>query len=251
MSLLSNILKIGGAGLSAAAVPFTGGASGALLPGILAGSGAAAGGLGSVLSGAAQGSANQRGADNNQAAQRNALLAQLYNINQNATSNALHDSSVEKLAQGNQALDQKKFALTAPSVRASQSVRGSILQNAQPVTLSGLPDRVASHVPTISGGLSPSVFNADTRALGGELTRKALVDQLAGDTFDPMTPTDFSGGVLPQPKLEDFSRPGGALENTLGTTGLIASILGSLGQASDAYKQRRASTQPSDQNGWG
>lgn len=228
MSLLSNILKIGGAGLAAGAAPFTGGVSTALLPAILAGGGAAASGLGSVLSGAAAGSADQRGSENTQAAQRNALLAQIYGTQQGAALNAANAGANEKMNQRGQALDEKKFALAAPSVRANQSVRGSILQNAQPLKLSGLPDRVASHIPTIEGGLSPAMFSDDTRALGGEMSRQALINQLKGDTFDPMESTDFSKSLLPTPKLEEFQKSG-LLEKILGGLGMGSAISGAIG----------------------
>jgi hypothetical protein len=139
--------------------------------------------VGKIFGGAAQGSANQRVAENNQTGDQNRLLAQMYGINQNATQNATNAGAAERMGQRNQALDEKKFALAAPSVRAGQSVRGSIMQNAQPVKLSGLPERISSRVPTIEGGLSPALFNDNTRALGGEMTRKALIDQLKGDEF--------------------------------------------------------------------
>lgn len=264
MAALPFLPMLGGALGGGSAAAGTAGASGAA--GAAGTAGAAAGGsggmgllstiqqiasLGQIASGAAQGSANQRSAENNQAAQRNALLASLYNTNQNATMNALTSASNERTSQRGQALDEKKFALTAPSTRASQSVRGSIMQNAQPVTLSGLSDKI--HVPTISGGLSPALFNADTRALGGEMTRKALIDQLKGDDFAPMEKTDFSGGVLPTPKLEDYQNKPGMLEKILGTLGLGGSLAGGVGEAfgAGAFGAKGRQYEPNDQNGWG
>lgn len=193
---------------------------------------AIAGAVGKIASRGAQGSADQRYQDNNSAAQRNALLAQLYGIQQNATQNALTAGSNEKINQGNLDLNRREFALSAPSKRASQSVRGSILQNAQRAKISGVPAHI--NVPTIEGGLSPDLFNADTRALGGELTRSAIMDQLKGDTFDPMTPTDFSSGILGQPKLEDFQKSG-LLEQILGGLGLAGSAIGAV----DTVNNRR------------
>lgn len=190
----------------------------------------AAGAIGRIASGAAHGSADQRHTENQETAEKNRLLAQLYGTNQNATMNALMAGSRERSDQRGQALDERKFALSAPSTRANQSVRGSILQNAQPVTLSGLPDRVSSHIPQISGGLTPAMFSADTRALGGEMTRKALIDQLKGDTFDPMEQTDFNKGVLPLPKMEEYQKAG-LLEKILGGVGLAGSLAGGVGQA--------------------
>lgn len=189
-----------------------------------------AGGIGKIASGAAKGSADQRAAENNQATQRNQLLAQLYGMQQNATMNSLTAGSNERANQRGQALDERKYALSAPSVRAGQSVRGSILQNAQPATISGLPDRISSRIPTISGGLTPATFSPDTRALGAEMSRKALIDQLKGDTFDPMQTTDFSKGVLPLPKLEEYQKSG-LLEKILGGIGLGGSLIGGVGEA--------------------
>lgn len=187
-------------------------------------------GLGSILGGAAKGSADQRTNENNQTQNKNQLLAQLYGVNQNATMDALRSGSAERLAQGNQDLERRQFALNAPRTRASQSVRGSILQNAQPLSLSGLPDRVSSRIPQMSGGLTPAMFNSDTRALGGELTRSALIDQLKGDEFAPMESTDFSKGVLAMPQLEELKKSG-LLEQILGSLGLASSVAAGVGGA--------------------
>jgi hypothetical protein len=198
-----------------------------------------------IFGGQAKGSADQRMAENNQTGDQNRLLAQMYGINQNATQNATNAGAAERMGQRNQALDEKKFALAAPSVRAGQSVRGSIMQNAQPVKLSGLPDRISSRVPTIEGGLSPALFNDNTRALGGEMTRKALIDQLKGDEFAPMEATDFSKGIVPMPEMAEMERAG-LLEKIFGGVGMAGSIIGGIGEASDAYKKQRATSAPLD-----
>jgi hypothetical protein len=201
--------------------------------------------IGKIFGGQAQGSANQRMAENNQTGDQNRLLAQMYGINQNANQNAVNAGASERMGQRNQALDEKKFALAAPSVRAGQSVRGSIMQNAQPVSLSGLPDRISSRIPTIEGGLSPALFNDNTRALGGEMTRKALIDQLKGDEFAPMEATDFSKGIVPMPEMAEMERAG-LLEKILGGAGMAGDIIGGIGEASDAYKRHRAKSEPLD-----
>lgn len=207
-------------------------------------------GLGSILGGAAKGSADQRTVENQQTTNKNQLLAQLYGVNQNATMNALTAGSSERLAQGNQELDRRQFALNAPRTRASQSVRGSILQNAQPLSLSGLPDRVSSRIPQMSGGLTPAMFNADTRALGGELTRSALIDQLKGDEFTPMEQTDFSKGVLPMPQLEELKKSG-LLEQILGSLGMASSIgAGAMGTI-EGSRRRVPTNYPIDPVGGG
>jgi hypothetical protein len=208
--------------------------------------------IGKIFGGQAKGSADQRMAENAQTnaqtSNKNSLLASLYAMQQNATQNATNAGASERMNQRGQALDEKKFALAAPSVRASQSVRGSLMQNGQPVSLSGLPDRVSSRVPTISGGLSPALFNDNTRALGGEMTRKALIDQLKGDEFAPMEATDFSAGILPTPELDDYAeyQKAGLLEKILGGAGMAGDIIGGIGEASDAYKRHRAKSEPLD-----
>lgn len=203
----------------------------------------------SLFGGAAKGSADQRQNENNQTQQKNQLLAQMYGMNQNATMNALTAGSAERLQQGNQELDRKQFALTAPRTRASQSVRGSILQNAQPLALSGLPDRVSSRIPSMSGGLTPAMFSADTRALGGEMTRSALIDQLKGDEFAPMEQTDFSKGVLPMPALEELKKSG-LLEQIMGSLGLASSVGAGIAGAVQGSR-RPANNYPIDPVGGG
>lgn len=184
--------------------------------------------LGKLFSGGAKGAADQRMNENDQTQRTNSLLAQLWGMSQNATGRSLEAGSQERLAQGNQDLDQRRFALSAPSARASQSVRGSLMQNLQPASFSGLPDRVSSRIPTLQGGLNPSALNADTRALGGELSRKALLDQMAGDNFAPMQQTDFSKGVLPMPELEALKKSG-LLEKILGSLGMAGNVIGGVG----------------------
>jgi hypothetical protein len=195
-------------------------------------------GLSGILSGAARGSADQRQSENSQTAQQNSLLTQLHGQRQAATSNALNNQSAEQVSHANVDLDRRRHALAAPSARASQSVRGSILANAQPMTLSGLPDRVSSRIPQISGGLTPEMFSADTRALGDEMTRTALIDQLKGDDFAPLERTNFHGGVLAAPQLQEYEKSG-LLENILASLGLAGSVAGGIDEARQKTRNRR------------
>lgn len=98
---------------------------------------------------------------------------------------------------GNLDLAQKKFALDAPGARAGNAVRGDILSNAQDVSFSGLPKGI--NPPTISGGLRPSMFSGNTRALGSNMSAQALDAQQKGDQFAPL------------PVLPDFAAPSGGL----------------------------------------
>lgn len=181
------------------------------------------GGIGRLFGGAAKGSADQRAVENQQTQNQNSLIAALHNNRQNAMMDAARAASGERLGQGNLDLEQRQFSLNAPRARASQSVRGSILQNAQPFQLSGLPSRISSRIPQMSGGLTPAMFNADTRALGGQLTRDALIDQLKGDDFAPMEQTDFQSAILQNPQLQELQQSG-LLERIMGGLGLGASV---------------------------
>lgn len=211
--------------------------------------------LGSIFGRAGGGAARTRHNDNQSINQRNQLIAQLYGINQNALMNSRSLASNERTRHADVDLDrrrhqqdQRRFALQAPGVRASQSVRGSILANAQPFSVSGLPAHVAARVPQISGGLTPAMFSGDTRALGQELTRKALMNQLSGDSIDEFSPlesTDFDSAVMSQPALQQTQRPG-LLENILGGLGLGLSAIGGAGEI---YQGRRPrSHEPGDED---
>lgn len=103
---------------------------------------------------------------------------------------------------GNLELDQRKYALDAPGKRAGNAVRGDILANAQDASFD-LP----STIPNISinGGVRPSMFSANTRALGGEMSAQALAEQRKGDAFGalPTLPT-YQG---PTSKLPTYKAP--------------------------------------------
>lgn len=213
MGFWSKLGKIGGLAGSVAAAPFTGGASLAGIPGILATAGriagAAAPALGAIASGRTQGRVEQ-GLMNQRQDQ---LAEQRYRDQLSANEN----QNRFNLSAADADLARRKFALAAPGQRASNSVRGDILANAQDTHITGLPAGV--NVPTISGGLRPSMFSANTRALGGELSSQALAGQRAGDNFDPLNyvaPPD-APGVTPLPQA-------GALDKILTTTGTVGSL---------------------------
>lgn len=197
-----------------------------------------AGLIGKIAGGAGKGAADQRAGENQQGLQRSQLLAQLYGLQQNATQRSLEAGSNERLSQGNLDLnqrnfqqDQRQFALNAPGVRGRQAVRGSLMQNVQPASITGLPDRIQSNIPQMSGGLTPAALSPEVRQMGGQLQRDAIMNQLKGDPIDAFAPqqqTDFSKGVLTPPQIAELEKSG-LLEKILGGTGLIGSLLGSLG----------------------
>lgn len=90
-------------------------------------------------------------------------------------------------------LDAAKLNLEAPGMRAQNSVRGDILANAQPLSITGPITHTGGKMPTISGGLSPALLSDNTRSLGKDMSRQALMSQMAGD-FQP-TPQPKSNGV--------------------------------------------------------
>lgn len=109
---------------------------------------------------------------------------------------------------GNLDLAQKKFALSAPGARAGNAVRGDILSNAKDVSFAGLPAGI--NVPTINGGLRPSMFSDSTRALGANMSQQALSEQQAGDHFAPL------------PSLPDYVGPSSGLPNYKAPPGYVA-----------------------------
>lgn len=182
--------------------------------------------------GAAQGRVTQAGVNQNQ--DRNAIsLYQALLANNSAQNN--FGLNRGQLANQNAATDlsQRNFALTAPQTRATTAVRGDILANAQDATVSGVSPNIP--VPTISGGVRPSMFSADTRALGGIMSSQARQQQEKGDTFSPL------------PALPDWQAPPAAptltpspdatgMDNALSNTGNILNYAGSFADLLKKYQ---------------
>lgn len=200
--------------------------------------------LGKLLGGGAKGAATERGQQNdyglsqNQQAlsqygtQQNALLQALlaqgregqdrYSTRQNATTNALNSGSQEATSRYNtqqgatttalgqqsaEGLQRAQLGLQAPSVRARQSILGSMMQNMQPVSIEAT-GQTRGRVPTIKGGLSADMLSPETRQHGAELSKAALMAQLSGS--DVPGATDFKSGILQAPAATDFK--GGILD---------------------------------------
>lgn len=73
-----------------------------------------------------------------------------------------------------------KFALAAPQERASNSVKGDILSNAKDFAW-GAPTMSGNiPIPTSTGGLRPSIFSDNTRALGAQMSSDALAGAKSG-----------------------------------------------------------------------
>lgn len=89
-------------------------------------------------------------------------------------------------------LAEYEARLAAPQQRAANSVRGDILANVQDVGVSGPP---GVNVTSFSGGLRPSLLSGNSRALGGQMSKEALLSELANDDpmpFGSMNPVDLS-----------------------------------------------------------
>jgi hypothetical protein len=111
-------------------------------------------------------------------------------------------------------LNQRNFALEAPGRRASNAVRGDILSRAQDVSFGNVGPNV--RIPTISGGLRPSMFSGATRQLGTDMTNQALSGQQAGDTFAPLA----YQAPAPIPELTALPQAG-KVDTILNTAGIV------------------------------
>jgi len=226
--------------------------------------------LGKLLGGGAKGAADERGNENaftlgrNQQAlsqygtQQNALLSSLlaqgneatsrYNTNQGATTAAtsgLQNATSRALEAGSaEGMDRARLGLQAPSIRARQSVLGSLMKNLQPTRIQS-PAGQRGHESSITGGLSASALDPTTRQHGDALMQAALMAQLTGSdvpaatdfksgiqdwkgsVLDVPEATDYSKGLLAPPELGGYKRAG-KWESVLSGGGILAQILGEL-----------------------
>lgn len=185
--------------------------------------------IGSILGGMASGASKgrQQTTENN-ATQDNQRTTQ-YGINQNAILEALKAAESGNMNRAGLDLQQRQFALNAPTTRMSQSARGSMLANAQDLQIS----HPRANIPTITGGMRPSALTPETRQLGQLVARQTLMDQMKGDTFEAVPQQDWQGGVVAPPGVTPQPQPSG-----LEKWGGIAGILGNLTSAGvGAYQQ--------------
>jgi hypothetical protein len=119
--------------------------------------------------------------------------------------------------------------------QAGNSVRGDILAGAQPASVNGPIVHTGGRIPQISGGLSPALFSPNTRQLGQNMSRNALLDQMNTPKLD-----------IPQPQAPQQS---GLLDKILGGVslgGAATSLIPKIGRRPpvDPFE-------PNDMNGWG
>lgn len=109
-----------------------------------------------------------------QAQDQNALNT--YIAQQAAQERALEAIDQGRLSRAAGQMAEQQAALTAPGQRAGNAVRGDILANARDVTVS----HPRANVVNFGGGLRPSLMSENTRALGRDMSREALMSQLGG-----------------------------------------------------------------------
>lgn len=246
--------------------------------------------LGKLLGGAAKGQSDERTKQNQFTLDRNgqalsqygtqqgALLNSLiaggneatnrYGTNQNAITNAMQGQQTATShamdAQSAENLNRAQLGLQAPSVRAKQSVLGSLMKNLQPVSIQG-PAGQAGHESKITGGLSAAALDPMTRQHGDELMKAALQAQLSGSdipektnfasgiqnwgstVLTPPAATDYSKGLLAPPKLDGY-KSAGTGESLLSGASMGGNILSEILKL---MAQGKGSEQPSDSAGWG
>ncbi len=226
---IGNIAKIAGAGVATAA---TGGAAAPLLIGAI-------GNVASnIAQGRAQGRVQEAGINANQDILKQRQAALMEEALQNRGNLDLSQKKMleDALAQRAQTdLQQRQFALTAPQARAKNSVKGDMLANLQDVSVHASP-RVQASIPQISGGLRPSMLSGNSRALGADMSRQALMQQMEGDHFDkPGAMPTFDKMPAPQiPGVTPTPQSGG-LDTFLNTVGGVGAGAGFL---ADALKNR-------------
>lgn len=129
-------------------------------------------------------------------------------IQQGRAAGRAQDQTAGILADRN-ALDFAKFNLQAPQVRQQTAARGDMMANVQDVVLPR-PRGGAG----VQGGTRPSLLSDSSRQLGRDISRQALLDQMA----PPMKPRP-----MPEPGVLDDIAGG------LGYAGLIGEGLGLFG----------------------
>lgn len=148
----------------------------------------------------ATGRAAGRNADNNANIGYANAQARLYGEQANAENNLYRNQ-----------LGAYETALNAPQAIARNSVRGDILSNARDVSIAapaGIP------VPTISGGLRPSMFSDSTRQLGRNITANAANTPIPTATM-PTAPT------LPTPPVLQPMETAGTTDDIMNTASRI------------------------------
>lgn len=164
---------------------------------------------------------NQRAAESTLSVQQKALDAQ----------------DAARLARALGILQESEAARKAPGQRASNAVRGDILANAQDVKLSGLSSRIPKM--SFEGGLRPSMMSGNTRQLGAEMSRAALLDQLKGDKtpFSSLPEADYSRILNAKPVPGGTALPEGSrMDSILQAIGQYGGLAAGTAQGAGLWK---------------
>lgn len=167
--------------------------------------------LGNLFTGAAQGQTGERDQRNDFTGRTNQAIAGMYGTQQNALLNLLGAD-----------IAQRQHQLSAPNQRGRTALLGSLMQNMQPVQISGLSPRLQGRVPTFSGGLNPSAISPQARQMGGLMQQGAIEGQQRGDNFAPL-----KDSLIPPPQMAGYQNAGRG-ESILSGVGIGASLLGQL-----------------------
>lgn len=179
--------------------------------------------IGSAFSNAAEGQAGERDQENNYANSTNRAIADMYRTSQDAAFRALENTERGNLDRASLDLQQRNFALQAPSVRGRRGLSADLLANFQPATMQGLPSRISSRMPVIN----QSGLSQQGQLLARLLRDQAISETQRGDQFSPIPQQNFQGAIQPTPQLQGYRGPG-AGESILGYLGMGANIYGAL-----------------------
>ena len=205
--------------------------------------------IGKIFGGAAKGSADQRYNENQQRLTQtnqqnnNAIqLAQLMNTDA-LTRAQMHNTDAYQRATID--TDRKRYLLNEPSTQARQALAGNLLSRIQPITLSGLSDRV--NIPTFNSVLSS--LGPEARQAGALLAQRGVTGLQNPTQFDALPalsmPKPLEVPAMQQAQLQKS----GLLEKILGGAGLVGSTIGAIGDL--GALGRNSGYEPNDQNGWG
>lgn len=215
--------------------------------------------IGRIFSGAAKGSSDQRINENNQRLRQSEsaqdyALRRMQLMNSDALSRA-QLSSNDAMNRAEIDLRRRAFQQQEPNAQAKQAMLGNLLERLQPVSLSGLSDRV--HIPTLNNSIIDAL-GPEARQAGALLAQRGLSGLQGGPSqFDAIPALNLPQSIsLPEraPGADVSLQKSGMLEKILGTVGLIASGAGAIGGAMGNGGYGPGPTgpyEPNDQNGWG
>ena len=158
--------------------------------------------------------------------QRDQLATSQWAQQQNAGLTAAQAGSAEGRDLARLQQEQEQFKLSAPGARAGNAVRGDLLANVQDASIS----HPRATIPTISGGMRPSMLSGETRQLGREMTREALMSQLEGSPLSLPERTDFDARLSAPPGQTPLPQASG-LDKFLNIAAPIAGLVGGIGSA--------------------